>query len=73
MVDFVASAAEKVSSYTMQVDPSWVNTEPAPLDNLTASNVTDTKKSGNEWDFTGQVINDSGGALDSEDVYIGIY
>jgi len=73
VVDYVASAAEKVSSYTMQVDPSWVNTEPAPLDNLTASNVTTTTKSGNEWDFTGQVTNDSSDALDSEDVYIGIY
>jgi hypothetical protein len=73
VVDFVASAAEKVSTYTMQVDPSWVNTEPVPLADLTASNVTDTKKSGNEWDFTGQVVNTSGSALDSEDVYIGIY
>jgi len=73
VVDFVASAAEKVGTYTMQVDPSWVNTEPAPLADLTASNVTDTKKSGNEWDFTGQVVNTSGSALDSEDVYIGIY
>jgi hypothetical protein len=73
VVDFVASAAEKVSSYTMQVDPSWVNTEPAPLASLTASGVRDIKKSGGEWDFTGQVVNDSGSALDSEDVYIGIY
>ncbi len=63
---------DKADRYSVQVDPTWTWTTKTELFDLEAQN----KK--NSWDeyqgtFTGQVVNNTGGDLESAVVIVGIY
>jgi hypothetical protein len=63
---------DKADRFTVQVDPTWTWTTDTELLDLT------TKDDSNEWDeyqgtFKGQVVNDTGGDLDSVVVMVGLY
>ncbi len=63
---------DKADRYTVQVDPTWTWTTKTELFDLK------TQNDKNNWDeyqgtFSGQVVNDTGGALDSAVVMVGIY
>ncbi len=63
---------EKADRFTVQVDPTWTWTTDTKLFDLKIKNEK------NEWDeyqgtFTGQVVNDTGGDLESAVIMVGIY
>ena len=72
VVGYNPAQADRVDTFTVQIDPYWTYESPYEVVTLTSINATD-QVDGATWTFTGDVTNDSGQELSWATVVVEVY